>query len=359
MNDDSGKRVPGALLERQLAAILTAWGMPDDHVAIAAEKMVASDLRGIDSHGVAMMPMYDGIRRRGWLNVTPDVRLVTETPATGLVDGDGALGHIPAVRAMALAIDKAKAVGMGSVAVRDSNHFGAAGLYALMAAEQGLIGMATTSTWLPTIVPTFAAKPMFGTNPIAFAAPAGDNPPFVLDMATSTVAGGKVKLAILHNEPIPEGWAVDEAGRPVTDPVYANENRSFTPLGGSRLMGSHKGYGLAAMVEILSTMLPGAVYAPTRTARHADEPHANIGHFFLAMDPKAFRGEGAFEDDLDDMIDALRAVKRADPAQPVLVAGDPEVAAVDDRTENGVPMPADLIAQVRDLCAGCGAEFMF
>jgi LDH2 family malate/lactate/ureidoglycolate dehydrogenase len=346
------------LLERQLAAILTAWGMPAEHVAIAAAKMVASDLRGIDSHGVAMMPLYDRFRSSGKINVAPNIRVVAETPATALIDADAALGHIPAHRAMELAVAKAKSVGMASVAVRNTNHFGAAGLYALMAAESGFIGIATTSTWLPTIVPTFGAEPMFGTNPIAFAAPAGRNPPFVLDMATSTVAGGKVKLAILHRKPIPEGWAVDANGAPVTDPVYANEHRAFTPLGGSRLMGSHKGYGLAAMVEILSTMLPGAIYAATRGTRRPDETRLDIGHFFMAIDPAAFRGDGGFADDVDDMIDALHAVRRADAAQPVLVAGDPEQAAIAERRASGIPMPADLVAQVRALCDGCGAPFL-
>ena len=349
---------PADLLERQLAAILAAWGMPAEHVAIAAGKMVASDLRGIDSHGVAMMPLYDSFRRSDRINVTPDIRIVADTPATALIDADGALGHIPAERAMRLAIDKAKTVGMGSVAVRDSNHFGAAGLYALMAAEAGLIGLATTSTWLPTIVPTFGAEAMFGTNPIAFAAPAGRNPPFVLDMATSTVAGGKVKLAILHKKPIPEGWAVDANGQPVTDPVQANDHRAFTPLGGNRLMGSHKGYGLAAMVEILSTMLPGAIYAATRAARRPDATRWDIGHFFMALDPAAFRAGDEFGDDVDDMIDALRAARPADAGQPVLVAGDPEQAAIAERTAGGIPMPADLVAQVRTLCDGCGAPFL-
>ncbi len=355
----TGDLSPAAdLLERQLSEILLAWGMAPDHAAIAADKMVASDLRGIDSHGAAMMATYDKLRRQGWLNVAPDIKVVAETPATGLIDADASLGHVPMTQAMELAIDKAKAVGMGSVAVRDSNHFGAAGLYALMAADAGLIGLATTSTWVPTIVPTFGAAPMFGTNPIAFAAPAGDHPPFVLDMATSTVAGGKVKLAILHKQPIPVGWAVDRHGQPVTDPVYANEHRSFTPLGGTRELGSHKGYGLAAMVEILSTMLPGAVFACSRESRYPDESRTNIGHFALALDPKAFRGAGEFEADLDDLIAALHAVPRADEDQPVLVAGDPEHAAIEQRRRTGIPMPADLVTQVRELCEACGAPFV-
>ncbi len=346
------------LLERQLTEIMLAWGMARDHATIAAEKMVASDLRGIDSHGVAMLATYDKLRQQGWLNVAPDIKVVSETPATGLIDADASLGHVPMTQAMALAIAKARALGVGAVAVRDSNHFGAAGLYALMAADAGLIGLATTSTWVPTIVPTFGAVPMFGTNPIAFAAPAGDRPPFVLDMATSTVAGGKVKLAILHKRPIPVGWAVDDKGQPVTDPVYANANRAFTPLGGSREMGSHKGYGLAAMVEILSTLLPGAVFAPARAARYPEERRTNIGHFALALDPKAFRGAGDFEADLDAMIDDLHAVPRADENQPVLVAGDPEHAALEERRQSGIPMPADLVAQVRGLCDACGAPFI-
>jgi LDH2 family malate/lactate/ureidoglycolate dehydrogenase len=199
---------------------------------------------------------------------------------------------------------------------------------------------------------------MFGTNPIAFAAPAGKNPPFSLDMATSTVAVGKTKLALLHGKPLPHGWAFDSAGKVTTDAAAAVASHRLTPLGGTPELSSHKGYGLAAMVEILCAMLTGAWFAPTREQRHPGEKRFNVGHFFLAMDPKAFRGEGEFEVDLDDMIAALRSAKRADPAQPVLVHGDPERAQMERREKDGIPVPDALAAQVRAIAKGCGAAVL-
>jgi len=259
---------------------------------------------------------------------------------------------------MELAIQKCTKAGLAAVAVRNSTHYGAAGAYAIMAAELGLIGMSFTSVWSGAIVPTFGADAMFGTNPIAFAAPGRTSGAFYLDMATSTVAIGKLKLAALHRKPLEPGWALDTSGQPTTDAAAALESRRLTPLGGTRPLGSHKGYGLAAMVEILCTMLPGAWYAPTRDARHPGERFFNIGHFFLAIDPKCFRGEGEFEVDLDDMIDALHACRRADAAQAVLVAGDPEAQAMAERSELGIPVPEALLEQLRSIAVECGAAWL-
>jgi LDH2 family malate/lactate/ureidoglycolate dehydrogenase len=215
-----------------------------------------------------------------------------------------------------------------------------------------------TNVWNPAIVPTRASEPMFGTNPIAFAAPAGKNPTFCLDMATSTVAVGKTKLALLHGKPLAHGWAFDRAGRITTDAAAAVASHMLTPLGGTAELSSHKGYGLAAMVEILCAMLTGAWFAPTREKRHPGEKRFNVGHFFLALDPKAFRGEGEFEADLDDMIDALRAAKRVDPAQPVLVHGDPERAQMERREQHGIPVPEALAAQIRAIAKGSSAAVL-
>jgi LDH2 family malate/lactate/ureidoglycolate dehydrogenase len=198
---------------------------------------------------------------------------------------------------------------------------------------------------------------MFGTNPIGFVAPAGRNEPFYLDMATSTVAVGKLTLAQLHGTPLRPGWAMDRNGLPTTDAEVALEDLRLSALGGTREMSSHKGYGLAAMVEILCTMLAGAFYAPTRERRHPEARHWNIGHFMLAIDPGAFREPDAFADDLDDMLDALRAVRPATPEQPVLVHGDPERAAMAERTAHGIPVPEPLVAALAQIAADCGAPW--
>jgi LDH2 family malate/lactate/ureidoglycolate dehydrogenase len=350
--------VPAAQLSSQVDAIFSAWGMSAPAREACVRLMLAADLRGIDSHGVMMLPLYDELRREGRLNMTPGVKVVRESPVTALVDGGMSLGHYPADVAMKLAIAKAERAGLAAVAVRNSNHFGAAGVYALQAAERGLVGMAMTNVWNLAIVPTRAAQAMFGTNPIAFAAPAGKQPPFCLDMATSTVAIGKVKLAILHGKPLPRGWALDKSGRVTEDADAALDARLLTPVGATPELSSHKGYGLAAMVEILCAMLPGAWYAPTRERRHPHEQRFNVGHFFLALDPKAFRDEGEFEDDLDDMIGALRSAKRLDPAQPVLVHGDPERAQAERRAREGIPVPEALAAKIRAIATDCGAAVL-
>jgi LDH2 family malate/lactate/ureidoglycolate dehydrogenase len=351
-------RVSAERLKDQLTAIFKGWGMVGEQVEITAQNLLWADLRGIDSHGAALLPLYNDFRRGGKLTLNPEIKLVRETPATALLDGGGGLGHYPSVQAMNKAIEKCARAGIGSVAVRNSNHFGAAGAYAMMAAERGLIGLATTSVWRPTVVPTFGAEPMFGTNPIAFAAPGGRRPAFCLDMATSTVALGKLKLAVMHQEPIPPGWALDEKGRPLLDPIEALKHGHLTPLGGAPEMSSHKGYGLAAMVEILSTLLPGAFFATTRARRHPEAERYNIGHFFVAVDPKAFREEEEFESEMDDFIDTLHATRPANPEQPVLVPGEPEQKAFAERSREGIPIPPVLARQLRTIAEQCGAAWL-
>jgi LDH2 family malate/lactate/ureidoglycolate dehydrogenase len=227
-----------------------------------------------------------------------------------------------------------------------------------------VIGMVTSATRGVSMVPTFAAEPVMGTNPLAFAAPAKRNPPFQLDMATTTVAAGRVKVHKLNHRPLPPGWVVDGAGRPVTDAeeafryVFERPEGGITPLGGTRELGGHKGYGLAVLVHILGGTLSGGSFSPIRNRTQGPSDPHNIGHFFLAIDPRAFRVDGAFEDDLDQVIDVLHGAKRADPAQPVLVAGDPEMATRSERLRAGVPIPDDLMDQLRAVATSAGVPFV-
>src|SRR6185437_16383201 len=224
----------------------------------------------------------------------------------------------------------------------------------------GMIGLVTSSARTVAVVPTFAAEPMLGTNPIAFAAPAGRNPPVLLDMATSVVAANKVRVRALKGEDVPPGWVVDGEGRPVTDGAAAlafaleRPEGGLNPIGGTREMGGHKGYGLGLMAQILGATLAGAAFAPRRRPGEPD----NIGHFFLALDPAAFRPLADFRSDLDEMVDALRGAQRADPRQPVLVAGDPERLARAERSAAGIPLPAALQAQLRGLAEAAGAPYL-
>ncbi|MBM4439833.1 MAG: Ldh family oxidoreductase [Candidatus Rokubacteria bacterium] len=357
-------RVASQRIHDQLVAVLRAWGMSEAHARTTAEVMVETDLRGVDSHGVSMLPTYDTEYRAGRLNMTPTFKTVRENAATALIDADASLGHPVSVHAMNLAVDKCLQAGIGAVAVRNSHHFGAAGCYARIAADRGVIGLVTSATRGVTMVPTFGAEPVLGTNPLAFAAPARRNAPFQLDMATTTVAAGKVKVHKLNHKPLPEGWVVDADGKTITDErdafgyVFEKKEGGITPLGGTRDAGSHKGYGLAVMVHILAGTLAGASFSPIRNrTQKPSDPH-DIGHFFLAIDPRAFREDGAFEEELDQVIDILHGAKRADPKQPVLVAGDPEMLTKSERLEQGVPVPDDLMEQLRAVADRARVPFV-
>lgn len=356
--------VPHERVRAQIEAILHAWGMEPDLAATTTEAMVETDLYGVDSHGISMLMTYEKRLQEGKLKLNARPRIERESACTALVDAGAGLGHPVSAFAMNLAVDKAKAAGVAVVGVRNSHHFGAAGVYARIAARRGAIGMVTSATRGVAMVPTRGAMPVLGTNPIAFAAPAGRNRPFVLDMATTTTAAGKVKVYDLNEKPLPAGWVVDGKGQPVTDHrrafdiVFNEPEGGLSPLGGSPEMASAKGYGLAAMVHILGGTLVGSSFSPIRNRTQKPGDPDDIGHFFMAIDPNAFRAPGAFEADLDDVIDVLHATPAADPAKPVLVAGDPEEAERARRLQAGIPVPASLDTLIRGICDRSGAAYL-
>ena len=311
--------------------------------------------------GSANLPLYEQFRLQGSMVVNPDVIVVDNRQAVALVDAGHGMGHIAATRAMEMAMEKARSFGVGAVSVCHSNHYGAAGVYSNMARRGGLLGISMTGTTQRSVVPTFGREPRFSTNPLAFAAPGQETDGFSLDMATSTVAIGKLQIAKREGRSIPPGWALDRAGRPETDPVAALEAdpKRLTPLGGTRELGSHKGYGLAMMVEILASILSNSYVGGYSLETGERGKFLNIGHFFLALDPVAFRGEsGVFETSMDRLVAHLRATPPVDPNQPVLVAGDPENAAYKERTKNGIPVTDSLVAEIREVCESCRAEFI-
>jgi len=215
------------------------------------------------------------------------------------------------------------------------------------------------------MVPTRAAEPVLGTNPISFAAPAGpEHDDIVLDMATTTVAGNKVKVYHLNDKPIPEGWVQDEAGRPVTDSHIANDyvfkrkEGGITPVGGPEKLGGHKGYGLALMAHILGGTLVGASFSPIRNRTQKKDDPNNIGHFMLAVEPRAFRDMEEYTTDLDAVIDVLHGTTPADPAKPVLLPGEPEKFARDERLKNGIPMPASLQTLIQGIAERAGVPYV-
>jgi LDH2 family malate/lactate/ureidoglycolate dehydrogenase len=207
----------------QLKAILRGWGMPEDNAEITAEVLAWSDLHGVDSHGISMIPGYDALRRRGRVRMDARPRIVSETPVSAVVDGGGGLGHVPAHFAMSMVIAKAKTVGMAAAVVRGSAHFGAAGFFTLMAANTGLVGMACTSASGIQVAPTFGKQARLGTDPWSFAAPSTGGVPFLLDMATTTVAAGRIRNKANEKLPTPDGWVLDREGRPSNDPLVAKE----------------------------------------------------------------------------------------------------------------------------------------
>jgi len=346
-------RVTAPQLADQLARIFGSWGMPEAHVATTVERILYADLRGIDSHGACMLPFYQRLWHDGVLNPNPTIAVVQQTASTALVDGGGGLGHVAATFAMTRAIDLALAGGVGVVAVRNSGHFGAAGAYAAMAAERGLIGLTTCSTLTPAVVPTFGRQARLGTNPLALAAPAARHAPFLLDMATSTVSLGKLLERWRRGKRLPRGWAMAADGSPLTDGHAAWRARCLTPLGGTALGGSHKGYGLAVAVEILSAVLPGLTSEPADGGRRA-----RVGHFCLAIDPARFGEPMGFAVRMDSLIDALRDTPPATTGQPVLVAGDPERVTLAERTASGIPLAKAVFEDLRGVARDSRVPFV-
>jgi LDH2 family malate/lactate/ureidoglycolate dehydrogenase len=361
IREDHVVRISVDCLRKQLDEIFASWGMIETFRSVCIRQMIEADLMGIDSHGIGMLPIYEKFRLQGSIVVNPDVTVMDDHQAVVLVDAGHGMGHIAATKAMELAMDKARKFGIGVASVSHSNHYGAAGVYSNMARRNGLLGLSMTGTTQRSVVPTFGREPRFSTNPLAFAAPGGKTDGFSLDMATSTVAIGKIAIAKREGKLIPPGWAIDKLGYPETDPIAALEEdpKRLTPLGGSRELGSHKGYGLAMMVEILGSILSDSYIGGYNLETGEREQFLNIGHFFLAIDPVAFRREsGAFETSLDRLVAYLRATPPVNPDQPVLVAGDPENAAYRERTEHGIPVTESLLEEISDVCKSCQAKFV-
>ncbi len=333
------------------ARVLSHLGMDPADARLAGEVLVDADLMGIDSHGIAHLPAhgsYAPALRDGRVNPRPNITIVRETPSTALIDGDGGFGVVTGHRAMRLAIEKAKAVGTGSVAVTNSRHYGAAGYYAMMAVPEDMIGLSMTNAG-PWFVPTFAKKKMIGTNPIAVAAPAGREQPFLVDMATSTVAMGKLEIALREGKPIPRGWALDGEGRPTEDIPTVYREGGLTPLGSLDTTSSYKGYALGVVVDILTGVLSGAGYSMALGGYGRE-----VGHFFAAWRIDAFRPADEFKAMMDEMQRAFRTAEPADPAQPVTLPGQREFTVRADREKFGVPLHISVIKTLDDLADELG-----
>ncbi len=336
-------------------SVFRSIGCPEADATLATETLLAADLRGIDSHGVARLVGYVRLWEAGRINPTPRVGVTYETPSTAVVDGDGGLGLVVGPKAMRVAIEKAQQVGTGWVSVKNSNHFGIAGYHAMLALAHDMIGVAMTNA-SPLVAPTYSLDRLLGTNPIAVAVPAGEQPDFVADMATTTAANGKLEIAQRKGLPLPDGWVQTIDGTPSTDANAVKNGGALLPLGGAT--GSHKGYALGSIVDIFSAVLSGANYGPwvppfvAFLQPTADPVGQGLGHFFGAMRVDAFRPADEFKAHMDNWISTFRGAHALE-GKKVLIPGDPERETAAHRLLDGIPL---LEAVVRDL-ESVGAKF--
>jgi LDH2 family malate/lactate/ureidoglycolate dehydrogenase len=348
------KIYPIETLREFCTRVFLHFGVPKDDAVQAADVLACADLRGIDSHGVARLHTYFDMLGEGRINPKPEIKVVCATPSTASLDGDNGLGLVVGPHANRMAMDMAEKCGSGWVSVRNTNHFGIAGYYVLKALERDLIGWAMTNS-TKLVAPLWGAERMLGTNPIAIAFPGKEEPPIVIDMATSATAYGKIEIARRRGEPIPDGWAINSQGYGTNKPDDMVEGGALLPLGSDRERGGHKGYGLAMMVDILCCVLSGANWGPFAPpfALRQEIPERSvgkgIGHFFGAMRIDGFIEGDLFKSQIDDYIRVFRATRPAPGTNGPLIPGDPEREAEILRREKGVPLILPVIEELRDI----------
>ncbi|WP_259014895.1 Ldh family oxidoreductase [Emticicia fluvialis] len=343
--------------------IFQALGCSTKDAKLAADVLITADLRGVDSHGTARLVGYVRLYDNGRLNPAPQIRIIHETPSTAVIDGDKGLGLVVAPFAMKVAMKKAKKYGSGWISVQNSNHFGIAGYHSMLALQNDMIGWAMTNA-APLVVPTFATEMMLGTNPIAVSVPAGNQPPFVADFATTAVAYGKMEILQRKGLPAPIGWVQDAAGMPTHDANAVKNGGGLLPLGGDREHGSHKGYGLGAVVDIFSGVLSGANFGPwvppfATAGFHgvaAEQVGKGTGHFLGAMRIDGFRPKEEFKASMDTWIERFRAAKHVE-GNPVVIPGDPERELEKIRRADGIPLNEKVVEDLQTLAERFGVKF--
>ena len=334
--------------------VFLKMGCSNADAALATKVLVSADLRGIDSHGVARLIGYVRLWEAGRINTTPNIKLVHETPSTGVVDGDAGLGLVVTPKAMDIVIEKAKNVGSGWISIKNSNHFGIAGYHAMMALEHDMVGMAMTNA-SPLVSPTFSTERMLGTNPIAVAIPADKQPPYVADFATTTAANGKLEILQRKSEEAPTGWIQDKEGSSSTNPHELKEGGALLPLGGDREHGSHKGFCLGSIVDIFSGVFSGANYGPwvppfvSFLPMPEDPVGEGIGHFLGAMRIDGFRPAQEFKSNMDTWIERFRNAESIKGMPDVVIPGDPERLFEIERLANGIPINEKVVLDLKEV----------
>lgn len=358
-----GLRLPVDVVQRFMVDVFEAQGVEAEDARICADVLIASDLRGIKSHGVARLKYYYDRIQAGIQFPAAKMEVLKESETTALIDAHHGMGHPTAYRAMRMAIDKARRYGLGGVAVRNATHFGIAGYYPLMAAAEGMMGFAFTNA-RPSIAPTFGTEPMLGTNPIAFAAPSDAGFAFCFDGATSIAQRGKIEVAARVGEPVPEGWVIGADGRVLTDAAeileaLPKDEAALLPLGGAgEDNAGYKGYGLAAMVEILSASLSGGVFM--KDLLGFDEagnrrPHM-LGHFFLAINIEHFVPLELSRGITGAIMRELQAARKAPGESRIYVAGEKEHEREAEIRARGIPVNDNLLADLRFMRDTLGVQ---
>ncbi len=338
-------RVPAQKLEAFIARAMGAVGVPPGDARIIGELMTRADVQGSEGHGIFRLPQYIRRIKGGAVNVKPDIRVVREAAGMALVDGDNGMGHLVMRFATERAIEKAKDAGVAWVGVRWSNHAGPASLYATVPLAHDMIGLYLAVGNANHLPPWGGLDMLLSTNPIAVAVPAGEEPPIILDMATTVAAYGKVKTKAQRGEMMPEGWMMDRQGRPLTDPKRANEG-FLLPIGG------YKGYGLALIFGLLAGTLNGAAMGRDVVDFNADDATpTNTGHVIVAINIEAFQPVAEFKKSMDALIRDLRNSQRLPGVERIRLPGEGSHAARADRTRNGIPLPAPLLSALNQLAA--------
>ena len=349
-------------LEQFTRQVFEKMGCNPEDAKMATDVFIAAELRGYSSHGMIRIKDYFELWRAERINVRPRVKMVHESPSTAVVDGDGAIGMIAATKSMEIAIDKARSAGTGWVSTRNSNHYGFAGYYTMMALEHDMIGISMTIA-NPLVAPTFSVSQMLGTNPISVAVPAGIHPPFVADFSTTPIARGKLAVAAKKGEKVPLGYVQDADGVPSDDPDIIKKGGSMVTLGGTFENGSHKGYALSAIVDIFSAVLSGANFGPFCPPSVAYLPvkeekvGEGTGHFFGAMRIDAFQTKDIFKSKMDKWIETFRAAKPAKGHDRVLIPGDPERENVERISREGVNVIIPVQQEMKEIADFLGIEF--
>jgi LDH2 family malate/lactate/ureidoglycolate dehydrogenase len=352
MAPDNTITISSDALSQALERIFAGAGLSAEHAGIVAASLVDADLRGIHSHGAMRVAQYLPQIAARAINPTPAIRVVRENHGTALLDGDAGMGQVTASLAMQKALELAAQSGVGAVGVRHSSHFGAAGYYAEMALAHDMIGFATTNCE-PSLPALGGAQRVVGNNPLAWALPGGDGPPILLDMATSVVAGGKIMLAANAGQSIPLGWALDGDGNPTTDPRAALGGGMFMPVGGP------KGYGLAIVLDMLCGLLTGADYACHLGKQNDPTRCENAGHFFMAIRIDDFVPIAEFRERTAQMIEELRASKRAAGAERIFLPGEIEWERKQERLASGIPLPAETVQKIAAAGERVGVAITF